>query len=604
MNDGVLRLRIAVDGSDIIPLTMEKASTAVATQTRVINQQFREASIASRQMGSDISWGLGQIAPAAQKAEYSATEAKHAIRGMGEEIGIHMPRFVSTFLADIPQVGAALASAFSVVAVIGIVEIIATQLPEAFHKLEGAITGWDETAKKAYDHFLEENQKADEAVRKFALDLENVGKAPAVAAANAADSMRAHLVVLGEELKASNREIERLENAKKPNLTGQIAPTDTSPSGALEDAQARNLKIQEEMQKASVELLKLTRETEIKVAEEKDKASKETGKKGADDAKRAAEEQLRIERAFRAAQDAVYREHVLAALKEAEDYNRREQAEADAMHQVILQGDRDEVARGEQIREHAAAEALRAEEDQRREGERIYNQAVQDAIHAAEEKYRIEQKAIADFKKLQDEEAKYVHRMVQTLDSNFNDHLLNWIKGQETLKTALEQSWNSIASNAIGNLIRMGEQELIAHLLHKSLAKEGILVDAKAAAASAFHHVMKALPFPADVIVAPVVAAGVFAGVAAFGSFAGGGIVPNDGMHELHKKEMVLTPSLSTGIQQLILNGAGGEKRSGGDIHVHYTAHGSGSREDHKQNAAEIVKIIRKEHRRGALSLS
>jgi hypothetical protein len=112
---------------------------------------------------------------------------------------------------------------------------------------------------------------------------------------------------------------------------------------------------------------------------------------------------------------------------------------------------------------------------------------------------------------------------------------------------------------------------------------------------------MKALPFPADVIVAPLVAAGAFAGVAAFGSFAEGGIVPSDGFHELHKKEMVLPENISTGLQNAF---SGGKNFQGGDVHVHYTAQGAGSMEDHKKNAAEIVKIIRREHRRGSLALT
>lgn len=113
---------------------------------------------------------LGGIGPAAESAGrrasggidrmgYSTKEAREAMRGLGEEIGLHIPRFISSFVTQLGGVGPALAGAFSAVAVVGMIQVV-SELPDVFDKLIGKITGWDETAKKAYDHFADENRKA------------------------------------------------------------------------------------------------------------------------------------------------------------------------------------------------------------------------------------------------------------------------------------------------------------------------------------------------------------------------------------------------------------------------------------------------------------
>jgi len=56
---------------------------------------------------------LDTVPPAFNKVGYSATEARHALMGVGEEIGVHIPRFVGTFISQMPGIGKALEAAFS-----------------------------------------------------------------------------------------------------------------------------------------------------------------------------------------------------------------------------------------------------------------------------------------------------------------------------------------------------------------------------------------------------------------------------------------------------------------------------------------------------------
>lgn len=79
------------------------------------------------------------------------------------------------------------------------------------------------------------------------------------------------------------------------------------------------------------------------------------------------------------------------------------------------------------------------------------------------------------------------------------------------------------------------------------------------AAAKVFHDVIVSLPFPANVIVAPIAAAGVFAGVMAYrglaGSAAKGAVLEQDMPIFAHAQEMILPSNISTGLQAMISGG-------------------------------------------------
>ena len=89
---------------------------------------------------------------------------------------------------------------------------------------------------------------------------------------------------------------------------------------------------------------------------------------------------------------------------------------------------------------------------------------------------------------------------------------------------------------------------------------KSIVSAAAVAAAHAFKWVIENVPFPVNVVLAPTVAAGVFAGVAAYKTFVSaekGAAISHDTMLLAHAGEMVLPPKISLGLQSIINTGEG-----------------------------------------------
>ncbi len=129
------------------------AGTAASTAVNA------EAMTAWGATADSLAVAFAGVAPVIESTAHQSTEARHALKELEDMMGIHVPRGINTFLTHISLVGGALAAAFSVVMVAGLVKVIAEQLPEAFEKLMGYLSGWDEAAKKA---FSEEVKAADD----------------------------------------------------------------------------------------------------------------------------------------------------------------------------------------------------------------------------------------------------------------------------------------------------------------------------------------------------------------------------------------------------------------------------------------------------------
>jgi hypothetical protein len=154
---------------------------------------------------------LGTESEAAMnKVAFSSTEARHALHGLGEEVGVHIPRFVQTFVAHMGGVGPLLASAFSAIAIVGLIQILA-QVPEAIDKIIGKLAGWDKEAQKTYADMVQgnrtlqiENLKLEDQMARIALigktgsertamEMELLGKSTQETAKLMADFMRARV---------------------------------------------------------------------------------------------------------------------------------------------------------------------------------------------------------------------------------------------------------------------------------------------------------------------------------------------------------------------------------------------------------------------------
>jgi hypothetical protein len=141
-------------------------------------------------------------------------------------------------------------------------------------------------------------------------------------------------------------------------------------------------------------------------------------------------------------------------------------------------------------------------------------------------------------------------------------------------KTAVEGKsfalqMREVGKNIAESFIEMEGKRLIAHLLtevgitsatatgtatreavEKQAAMSSIMKSAKSAAAKAW-DAGENFPFPLDLVMPPILAAGAFAGVMAFSSFDQGGIVGHTGMAKVHEQEMVLPRPISEKVQKM-----------------------------------------------------
>ena len=162
----VLRILTAVD---VGPLQagMSQAAATVQAATDKMGASFKQLQGASalwlpRDMATELNAQRDNAVAAVESigthSASSAAEARHAIRGLGEEIGITMPRFVSNFLTSIGPVSSVMAMAFTPIAIIGVIEVL-KQVPDVIQSGINKLRGWDEEAKKKWE------EEADAALR-------------------------------------------------------------------------------------------------------------------------------------------------------------------------------------------------------------------------------------------------------------------------------------------------------------------------------------------------------------------------------------------------------------------------------------------------------
>jgi hypothetical protein len=99
-----------------------------------------------------------QASAGTEKLGHSIIEARESASALGEVIGDRLPRAVSSFLARSQTIGPVLASAFSAIAIVGLLEVL-SHVPEAIEKIIGSLTGWDEESRKDYEQMVKDNDQ-------------------------------------------------------------------------------------------------------------------------------------------------------------------------------------------------------------------------------------------------------------------------------------------------------------------------------------------------------------------------------------------------------------------------------------------------------------
>jgi len=144
---------------------------ALKVQAENLNKSFDKLSKQNPSLSVDearaAAVALENMSGSAKHAAGNLNQSKDAAQGLANMVGIQLPQAATQFLAHSSAIGPALSAAFTTVGVIALLEAV-MKLPEAFEKIKGSITGWTETARKAYDDLIDSNNKARLAV----LDLD------------------------------------------------------------------------------------------------------------------------------------------------------------------------------------------------------------------------------------------------------------------------------------------------------------------------------------------------------------------------------------------------------------------------------------------------
>ena len=172
MNDLELAIRVRVEGQQAIDSTTNSTKAlgaAAKTESGAVDLlmlEIKGLTTELSQLNAHMAAApphMNSIGGGAKHVASEASEARHALRGMGEEIGVSMPRFVTNFITSLGPVGPALAKAFSVVAIIGVLQM----LPELYQKIEefaDKLGGVTERIRKQHEQMIEQNDKNGESM--------------------------------------------------------------------------------------------------------------------------------------------------------------------------------------------------------------------------------------------------------------------------------------------------------------------------------------------------------------------------------------------------------------------------------------------------------
>lgn len=148
MPDNIIQLRIGVDG-----LNEGKAAFSELTNsTKEFDQAVQVVNTSNERQAALFN----ETAAAVTQEGYSIREARGAARLLSDELGVHLNRELAGVLARSPLIGAALESAFSVIAVVGFIDIL-EQVGKAIDSDIEKLAGWSKQAQEAYSKELQRN---------------------------------------------------------------------------------------------------------------------------------------------------------------------------------------------------------------------------------------------------------------------------------------------------------------------------------------------------------------------------------------------------------------------------------------------------------------
>lgn len=143
-------------------------TTGLAGAAQAARSSFGDIRNAAQDMGDGVS-------EASSSVNYSMTEARHGVMMLGEEFGVHLPRGITTFIASLGPVGAAMEAAFPFLAII----LGATLLIEHLMKASEAAEKLAEAGNKLNDGMAESINKVDQEILNSSIEIRKLAGDPA-----------------------------------------------------------------------------------------------------------------------------------------------------------------------------------------------------------------------------------------------------------------------------------------------------------------------------------------------------------------------------------------------------------------------------------------
>ena len=598
-----LQVRILVDGSQL-SAGMKEASATVEAASAQMNAAF-----------STVEAGAGKL-------EFSATEARHALHGLGEEMGVHVPRFVQSFVAHLGSVGPALAAAFTPIALVGLGEVFKDAI-EKLSELTAKTLIFTEAEKKLYEEGIKGNAAilaADEEHKRLLGEIALLGlsaveqaKLRAQWAQEDLKAGQASFDKTKEELAAERTKLELLRQQREEKIAALSAESPESGLAATGFLDKEITAAEEKIGKLNIELtvtraqLNATGDSATIAGKRLEEAFHKANERIAEDAADSHDYTAKLAQADLAEFEKNQRSKALLAIDVQAAVQKAETATLAERAKENTEFDRNIVE-----------EEKKLNEDVVRFNRQRLEQAVQDQNKANREMDRVVKEAQRPYVELghaitsgMDQMIRGVLQGTQTVGQAFarlgTDMLV--IMTEALAKIYLKHLAHWVAVNV---LEKLHVTESIGTLIAGATAKKAVQTaanvsavtsDAGVAGAAAWASVMSALPFPVNVATAPGVSAAAIASTlsnAALASAAGGwdvpgSISPGGALALLHPKEMVLPAELADRVR------GGGSDTGGRDthVHVHISAVDAHGVEDFfRRNQSAFEKSIRRAVRR------
>jgi hypothetical protein len=193
------------------------------------------------------------------------------------------------------------------------------------------------------------------------------------------------------------------------------------------------------------------------------------------------------------------------------------------------------------------------------------------------------------------------------MNRGFSNSITSMSTSSKTLQQVMSRVINQILSDFLRMLERMVANWITQHVVmqvfgtssQKAASAANISASASEGAAAAYASAA-AIPV-VGWSMAPAVAAEAYSNILGFeglNAFAGGGIVSDDSLAFVHKNEMVLPASLSSGLSQMIGAGEGG----GSNLNVNFSVAATDAKSFEgrlHEHADTLVSVIRRAWRHG-----